>query len=184
MSAVGRNGSAIAGPPSNGTAATISVVDLGDEHLAARADGAVQAGEPRQRRRVLRRGAAEDEALAEGRGRGLAGLAGGAGGGGGGVAVGHLGGGDVGVEGLHGVSRLVDLRHALILGYAAPSYIGRMERVLLPGALVAGRPALPVATRAYEPPFAASISAWRSSMRRILPVSVFGSSSTNSILRG
>ena len=33
-------------------------------------------------------------------------------------------------------------------------------------------------------PFAASSSAWRSSMRRILPVSVFGSSSTNSILRG
>ena len=33
-------------------------------------------------------------------------------------------------------------------------------------------------------PFAASSSAWRSSMRRILPVSVLGSSSTNSILRG
>jgi hypothetical protein len=32
--------------------------------------------------------------------------------------------------------------------------------------------------------FAASSSACRSSMRRILPVSVFGSSSTNSILRG
>ena len=33
-------------------------------------------------------------------------------------------------------------------------------------------------------PRAFSSSAWRSSMRRILPVSVFGSSSTNSILRG
>ena len=43
--------------------------------------------------------------------------------------------------------------------------------------------AAPRAAGRYSP-FAASSSAWRSSMRRILPVSVLGSSSTNSILRG
>ena len=41
----------------------------------------------------------------------------------------------------------------------------------------------PRTDRAY-PSFAASISDWRSSIRRILPVSVLGSSVTNSILRG
>ena len=92
-----------------------------------------RAGRGGPARLVPRRGAAEDEAVTVGGGGRLARAPGRAGGAGGGVAVGGLGGGDVPVEGLHGVSPSVVLRHAPILGYAGPPYIGRTVRLVRPG---------------------------------------------------
>ena len=123
------------------------VVDLGDQHVAGRARGAVEPGQAREGALVLRRGAAEDEAGAVRRGGGGPRPAGRPGGGGGRVEVGELRGGDVGIERLHGVAPSVGMRHDSILGYAALSHIGRMERVRAPRALLA-----------YDDPLAASHS--------------------------
>ena len=87
---------AIARPPSNGTAATISSSSSATSIEPVGRGAAVELGEAHERAVVLRRGAAQGEALAgrDGLGGDRRGLVGSAECGGGGLAIGDLGGGD------------------------------------------------------------------------------------------